>query len=347
MFLPNLSNTGPNIVAKDLCTGLVRKGHVCQVFYFDDIVELDMPCSIERITNMKDLIFLIGILYIVTCFVQIYILGFIRYFPGKNNRTRFISTLHNPISYRALKIDYPLVHSLIGSFLWKFALRAFNELVVLNEDTYQQLSKVSKEHLHIIHNGRDIIPSAVSNEKDLEEIRKLKQKYIIVGTVSRIIKRKGIEQMIRALVLLPNYAFVVVGDGSELENIKILAKELSVSERCYWVGYREDATSYQSLFDLFVMCSRSEGFPLALIEAAGYGVPSILSDISIFKSIMTEREVLFYKLDNIDSLVSAIHVATRNREKFANRIYDYYIKNLTVNSMTDKYLELYIHSLNS
>ena len=53
MFLPNLSNTGPNIVAKDLCTGLVRKGHVCQVFYFDDIVELDMPCSIERITNMK------------------------------------------------------------------------------------------------------------------------------------------------------------------------------------------------------------------------------------------------------------------------------------------------------
>ena len=95
------------------------------------------------------------------------------------------------------------------------------------------------------------------------------------------------------------------------------------------------------------MCSRSEGFPLALIEAAGYGVPSILSDISIFKSIMTEREVLFYKLDNIDSLVSAIHVATRNREKFANRIYDYYIKNLTVNSMTDKYLELYIHSLNS
>ena len=55
MFLPNLSNTGPNIVAKDLCTGLVRKGHVCQVFYFDDIVELDMPCSIERITNMKRL----------------------------------------------------------------------------------------------------------------------------------------------------------------------------------------------------------------------------------------------------------------------------------------------------
>lgn len=52
MFLPNLSNTGPNIVAKDLCTGLVRKGHVCQVFYFDDIVELDMPCSIERISKL-------------------------------------------------------------------------------------------------------------------------------------------------------------------------------------------------------------------------------------------------------------------------------------------------------
>ena len=347
MFLPNLSNTGPNIVAKDLCTGLVRNGHVCQVFYFDDIVELDMPCSIERITNMKRFDFsnwdiIHSHMFRPDLYIRLHTL-----FSRKKHRTRFISTLHNPISYRALKIDYPLVHSLIGSFLWKFALRAFNELVVLNEDTYQQLSKVSKEHLHIIHNGRDIIPSAVSNEKDLEEIRKLKQKYIIVGTVSRIIKRKGIEQMIRALVLLPNYAFVVVGDGSELENIKILAKELSVSERCYWVGYREDATSYQSLFDLFVMCSRSEGFPLALIEAAGYGVPSILSDISIFKSIMTEREVLFYKLDNIDSLVSAIHVATRNREKFANRIYDYYIKNLTVNSMTDKYLELYIHSLNS
>ena len=169
MFLPNLSNTGPNIVAKDLCTGLVRKGHVCQVFYFDDIVELDMPCSIERITNMKRFDFsnwdiIHSHMFRPDLYIRLHTL-----FSRKKHRTRFISTLHNPISYRALKIDYPLVHSLIGSFLWKFALRAFNELVVLNEDTYQQLSKVSKEHLHIIHNGRDIIPSAVSNEKDLEE----------------------------------------------------------------------------------------------------------------------------------------------------------------------------------
>lgn len=347
MFLPNLSNTGPSIVAKDLCVGLVHRGHDCKVFYFDDIVELNMPCPIERITCMKRVNFsdwdiIHSHMFRPDLYVKIYTL-----LGKKCEKTRFISTLHNPISYQVLKIDYSPIYSLVGSFLWKFALSAFDELVVLNEDTHRQLSEFSKKNLHIIHNGRDIIPHNISDEKDLDVIENLKQKYIIIGTVSRIIKRKGLEQMIRALVLLPNYAFVVVGDGHELDNLKLLAKELSVSERCYWVGYRKDAASYQSVFDLFVMCSRSEGFPLALIEAAGYGVPSILSDIPILKSIITEREVLFYELDNIDSLVSAIHSATRNKEDLRVRIFDYYMKNLTINSMTDKYLELYNCSLNS
>ena len=110
MFLPNLSNTGPNIVAKDLCTGLVRKGHVCQVFYFDDIVELDMPCSIERITNMKRFDFsnwdiIHSHMFRPDLYIRLHTL-----FSRKKHRTRFISTLHNPISYRALKIDYPDVY---------------------------------------------------------------------------------------------------------------------------------------------------------------------------------------------------------------------------------------------
>ena len=340
MILPSLANTGPGIVVCELCKELVAQGHDCKVFYFDDKIELEMPCSVSRIgfwnrINFEDWDVVHSHMLRPDLYVWIHL-----FFRKK--KVVLVSTLHNPISYKAFRTGYNRIFSLLGSLLWKIALTVFHHVVVLNPYTYSMIKGVNRKKLHVIFNGKNIVPSAVGCDKnDVENVSKLKEKFVIIGTISGINKRKGLEQLVKALTFLPNYALVAVGDGPELNFLKALAVQIGVSNRCYWTGYKINAEDYQSLFDIFVMCSRSEGFPLALIEAAGYGKPTVLSDIPILKSIISSNEVVFYSLGNITSLAESIQKVYRERVKYSRAIYLYYSRNLKADVMASRYLDLY------
>jgi len=68
-------------------------------------------------------------------------------------------------------------------------------------------------------------------------------------------------------------ALLIVGDGPERGNLEVQAKELGVADRVIFAGYRSDAKSGFAAMDLFVLPSRSEGLPVALLEAMFAGVP--------------------------------------------------------------------------
>lgn len=341
MILPSLANTGPGIVVQELCTGLINNGQECKVFYFDNVVELKMPCPVEKISIFKAFDFNDWDIVHSHMFRPDFYVWF-HTLLRKYSFPHFISTLHNPVNYRALHTNYNCIFSLLGSLLWPFFLKAFNLVVVLNKEIYQTIQRVSKSKLRIVYNGRNIsLKSYITNEKDDFLISSLRKEYIIIGTISGVNKRKGLEQMLKALINLPEYAFVVVGDGPELENLKCLAKQYGVEHRCCWIGYRPYAVDYNVLFDIFVMCTRSEGFPLALVEAAAYGKPTVLSNIPILTSLITSKEVVFFELDNIDSLVSAIYKVTYDKVKYSINIRKYYESCLTLEKMVENYLSLY------
>ena len=341
MILPSLSNTGPGIVVQELCTGLVSKGHTCKVFYFDDIVELDMPCPVERISfwhsfQFEDWDVVHSHMLRPDLYVRIHSLF-------HSFKTKFVSTLHNQISYKYLRmIGYNRINSLIGSLLWKWALTASEHVVVLNQDIYHKIFGVRKQKISVIFNGRDIYPIGCKYlDEDVRYINELRKKYTIIGSISSLTKRKGLDQIIMALPKLPNYAFVAIGGGPELEKLIALAKENNVHERCYFVGYKMNAVPYLSLFDIFLMCSRSEGFPLALIEAAAYSKPTVLSDIPILKSVIPSANVVFYKLDDIESLAKKILEISKNLSFYATTFHSYYMKYLTRDIMVSNYERLY------
>ena len=340
-ILPSLANTGPAIVVRDLCTGLAQAGHVCKVFYFDDEAELGMPCPTERIAFRKAIDFAAwDIVHSHMLRPDVYVWYHTR--GNKYPHTAFITTLHNPIDARILRLTYSIPKSLLSQWAWKIALPRFDRVIALNGALRQNyLKTVAAERLAIIFNGRDIRPGEPADEGDKYRILDLKQRYTVIGTTSGINRRKGLEQMVRALADLPGYAFVAVGDGPELGNLQALADELGVAERCLWTGYRDDAANYQPLFDIFVMCTRSEGFPLALIEAAGHGIPAVLSDIPVLRSVISDREAAFYELDNIASLVSAVGKVAAHRKQYADRIHNYYRATLTLEAMTRAYLDVY------
>ena len=100
-----------------------------------------------------------------------------------------------------------------------------------------------------------------------------------------ITKRKGYAQLIDALKKLPRYALILVGDGPHLSELQQQARQNGVDGRCLWLGNRKrGGRAYGKYFDVYALCSHTEGYPLAFIEAAAAKLPVVCSDIPVFKT---------------------------------------------------------------
>jgi glycosyltransferase involved in cell wall biosynthesis len=194
--------------------------------------------------------------------------------------------------------------------------------------------------ISVVYNGRTFQESGHIRLEDKKLINKLKGKYKIIGTVCNITKRKGLHQVIKALPLLPEAAFIIIGSGKGLEELVKLARKLNVMDRCHFLGERLEVSAYLNTFDLFAMTSYSEGLPLALLEAASCGVPSICSDIPMLREIFSQEEVAFFSLDDTDSFLNAYKIIT-NDSSYSIRIREKYLAAYTGQNMADCYLQLY------
>ena len=114
----------------------------------------------------------------------------------------------------------------------------------------------------------------------------LKHKSPRLITVSRFDKRKNHEKVIMALRNLkqtyPNIVYICVGYGDEENNIKKLVEELNLNEQVmFFKDISNDLkNSLLAKSNIFIMPSiiykkSVEGFGIAYIEAAQYGIPSI------------------------------------------------------------------------
>jgi phosphatidyl-myo-inositol dimannoside synthase len=130
------------------------------------------------------------------------------------------------------------------------------------------------------------------------DCRELARRLGIAGrpnvlTVSRIVKAnryKGHDVVLRALAEVkrevPDVAYVIAGDGDDLDYLHRLARECGVRENVILAGRvsDEDLPRLYNACDAFIMCSRedrsrrgilAEGFGIALIEASACGKPVI------------------------------------------------------------------------
>jgi glycosyltransferase involved in cell wall biosynthesis len=106
-------------------------------------------------------------------------------------------------------------------------------------------------------------------------------------TISRLVKAKGIDIVIRALMILSQkripFRYVIAGEGGEREFLQGLAAELGLRDAVRFVGSITDNEKWAILrdSDIYVMPSRinpeiqHEGFGISFIEAAAFGVPGV------------------------------------------------------------------------
>ncbi len=101
----------------------------------------------------------------------------------------------------------------------------------------------------------------------------------VIGTVTRLVKDKGLDLLLRAAARLKQkgYAFqlVWVGDGPLRGELEAMAQNLGVADRLFITGMCTDVPSWLGCFDLFVLPTLWEGMGRVFLEAQAAGIPVI------------------------------------------------------------------------
>ncbi|HYD92917.1 MAG TPA: glycosyltransferase [Candidatus Paceibacterota bacterium] len=128
-------------------------------------------------------------------------------------------------------------------------------------------------------------PMLVPNGVDLasfSSVEPIPHTGTVLVTTSRLVHKNAVDDVIRALVLLPeDVTFSIYGVGPDEEKLRSLAKELKVESRVHFHGSIAYARIPEALSraDIFIRPSRSEGMGNSFIEAMGAGLPVIATQV--------------------------------------------------------------------
>ena len=217
-----------------------------------------------------------------------------------------------------------------GTSLNKRVLNILNNVdhVISNSEYTKNLAincGVNSDKITVINPGVDSVKEL--DKKILGEAESLvKNKNPRLITVSRFVKRKNHEKIIMALrnlkQIYPNIIYICVGYGDEEENIKKLVKELNLMEHVLFLKdiSKNLKNALVAKSNIFVMPSiihkkSVEGFGIAFIEAAQYGVPSIGGkDGGASDAIIHQESGLICDGNSLDEVYSSIEMLLNNNK---------------------------------
>ena len=112
----------------------------------------------------------------------------------------------------------------------------------------------------------------------------------VVCTVGRLTAIKQhrlfLETIARVSVDRPKLVALVAGDGELRAGLERYAVDLGIAERVRFLGWRRDLATIYAASDVFLLTSRNEGTPVALIEAMASAVPGVSTDVGGVKDVI-------------------------------------------------------------
>jgi len=137
-------------------------------------------------------------------------------------------------------------------------------------------------------------------------------------TVGRLVPIKNIALQLRAFAKLreelPHTRLVIVGDGPEADALKAEAKRLSISSAVSFEGRQRDVSPYYAGADAFLLTSDSEGWGVAVTEAALHKLPVIMTDVGLAGEIIKNGESgIVIPPQNESALLHAMREVAKSR----------------------------------
>lgn len=181
--------------------------------------------------------------------------------------------------------------------------------IVVSEASRESFGKhLAPERLTVVRNGIFALQPTGSSSRLKQEMGLADQTVLL--TVARFTAQKDHATLLHALPdvlgVHPSLALVLVGSGEEQGNIEDLAVQLGIGDHVRFLGQRSDVAEILAIADLFVLPSRFEGLPLAVLEAMSMGVPVVATRIGGAMEALGDRHPFFAEPGTPPSLAGLI-----------------------------------------
>lgn len=275
--------------------------------------------------------------------------AFLSILPGKHRRLPYIVSLRGSdvprydIYNRRLELLHK-VYLPVTRHIWK---KAKSVVAVTNSLKQTALQTNPNQSVNVIPNGIDINIFSPGTDFKLND-----DKFRLI-TVSRLIKRKGIQNVLKALSEINDscISLTIIGEGNYENELKDMTAKLGLNSRVKFIGFcpRNDIPSYFWQSDAFILLSLAEAFGNVIAEAMACGLPIIGANQGGIPDLVSNENGILVQSEDIEQIKSAIitmrdnkemriHMGKINAEKIANK---YNWKHIA-----EAYKEIYIKNLN-
>jgi glycosyltransferase involved in cell wall biosynthesis len=155
-----------------------------------------------------------------------------------------------------------------------------------------------------------VIPNPVRDMRRFRGAPARSANTLIVST-GRLVPAKGYDLLLEALATLPQqlsgWKLVILGEGPERARLAALTEQLKLGERVSRPGWVAEPGETLMEAAMFVLPSRYEGFPNALLDAMACGLPVIASACTGPAAIITDGiDGLLVEVDSVAALAAAL-----------------------------------------
>ena len=194
--------------------------------------------------------------------------------------------------------------------------------------SYSEWLEIDETDIKVIHNGTDFksmeantrIGAIKSEIGDLG----MEKENIIIGGVFRLEAGKRprlwIEVLERLIMENGNIRGLIIGGGKMEKTVKKWVRDKDLQDKIKILGERKDVAGWLSEIDIFLLTSISEGLPNAIIEAQGFGVPVVSTDVGGVAEIIIDGVTGKLTKSEESESISKVILDIINNKEYENMI---------------------------
>lgn len=232
---------------------------------------------------------------------------------------------------------------MIGRVMIASSFRAYRKMdqVVTCANHFETAIEKKAGKTVAIRNGVDtsVFRSVSSEEKVVLKREAGYENKVIYFMNNRLSPEKNNAFVLSNFPKEGNAHLIIVGDGKVEEKAILKSQQKS---NISWVKYTDNVLQYLQISDYYISASKSEGLPMAVLEAMSCGVSPILSDIPSHREIVSSiKNAQMFSLDSKEELRSIFENTSNLKIQCSSQFRTHVKESFSAKNMANLHGEMY------
>ena len=275
------------------------------------------------------------------------------YFIKRLTKVTWVTTVHSDP-----RNDF-LGRGLLGKMFTKLnitVLKKIDHLFAISDRFKEMLVDfdIEPEKITTIYNGIDF---KKKNTYDLSKVKDelgITQDDFVIVMVARFDPVKchtvAFAALKEVIKVYPHVKLLLIGDGPIRADLERVVKDKQLENHVLFLGYQKNVDIYYQIGDITLLTSKTESFPLVLLESARECSPAITTDVGGVNKMIPDASFGFIvEVDNVKEIIHALKLAIQLKEnnelgQMGKRFYEHTSKHFSIQSFVNSITSVY-HSL--